>query len=241
LVVLADGANSDLGKRLGIRHRIEDYGQQAIIANVETDSAHRGVAYERFTEKGPIALLPLGFTSQSRLSALVWTRPKHAAEDLMNLSDEAFCRQLQAEFGHRGGRFCRVSRRFSYPLQLAVATEQVRSGLVLMGNAAHFLHPVAGQGFNLALRDCQHLVETLNGADNPGDLRVLQIYLAGQQQDQTATIGLSHNLVKLFSTDALPSALLRSLGLIGLDAIGPAKRLFSQQAMGFPLVGNGAR
>ena len=239
LLVLADGSVSSLGQRLGIPYRIERYNQRAVIANIECDRPHRGIAYERFTDQGPIALLPLGYSPASHLSALVWTRPDHA-EDVMGLTDLEFCRRLQLEFGHRAGRFCRVSQRFIYPLQLAVATEQVRAGLVLMGNAAHFLHPVAGQGFNLALRDCRALVDAVADAEDPGALPSLQTYLRRQQQDQYTTINLSHSLVKLFSSNALPSTLLRSLGLLSLDAIGPAKRQFAKQAMGFPPLGNHA-
>ncbi len=235
LLVLADGTASTLGQKVGIQYTRENYAQSAVIANLETNQAHQGVAYERFTDNGPVALLPLGLADNSCRSALVWTRPADQVEALMALNDQDFCQQLQQAFGCRAGLFQRVSQRHCYPLQLVVAKEQVRRGLVMMGNAAHFLHPVAGQGFNLALRDCQTLVDVIQSANNPGDLSALQSYLHGQQQDQRLTIGLSHNLVKLFSTSALPSALVRSLGLIGMDAISPAKHLFAQQAMGFPL------
>ena len=238
LLVLADGAKSKLAQSLGISYHRAGYGQQAIIANVECDQAHRGIAYERFTDSGPIALLPLGLGQDSYRSALVWTRPQDETQAILELDDKQFCQRLQNEFGHRGGRFCRVSQRHVYQLELSTAKEQIRDGLVVVGNAAHFLHPVAGQGFNLALRDCQALVDTLAGIENPGDLATLQTYLQNQQQDQSTTIGLSHSLVKLFSTGALPSALLRSLGLLGLDAIAPAKSLFAHQAMGFPLARN---
>lgn len=235
LLILADGTASALGKKIGIQYSSENYGQSAVIANVETNHAHKGIAYERFTDQGPIALLPLGLSNSANRSALVWTQPNEQVEDIMALNDEPFCQRLQQAFGSRAGLFQRVSQRHCYPLQLVVAKEQVRRGLVMMGNAAHFLHPVAGQGFNLALRDCQNLVNAIQTASNPGELALLQNYVNSQQQDQELTIGLSHSLVKLFSTAALPSALVRSLGLIGMDAIPPAKHLFAQQAMGFAL------
>ena len=238
LLILADGTASKLGKSIGIDYSVDSYGQGAVIANVETDRPHGGKAYERFTDQGPIALLPLGVSDSSCRNALVWTQPLDQVEQLMSLSDRDFCQQLQRDFGARAGHFVRVSQRHCYPLQLVVAKEQVRRGLVMMGNAAHFLHPVAGQGFNLALRDCQALAAVLaESGDDPGELPLLQRYLHAQSLDQCATIGLSHGLVKLFSSAALPSALLRGLGLLGMDVFPPGKRLFAQQAMGYPVVG----
>lgn len=241
LLILADGSASPLGQSLGIQYRIEDYGQTAIIANVEADRPHGGVAYERFTSHGPVALLPLSSVGRSGRYALIWTHPTAHIGPLLALDDKAFCQALQADFGYRAGRFCRVGSRQTYPLRLVLAQEQIRAGLVMMGNAAHFLHPVAGQGFNLALRDCRILSEVIADAKMPGDLALLQRYLDRQQQDQQTTVALGHGLVKLFSTADLPNTLLRSLGLLGLEAIGPAKQLFGQQAMGFSLAGNAGR
>ena len=237
LLVLADGSKSLLARSLGIEHITEDYGQSAIIANLELDGCHQGIAYERFTHRGPIALLPLA-GARGRKCALIWTRPPDITESLMALDDEVFCRRLQSEFGYRPGLIRKVGTRQTFPLQLSVAREQIRTGLVLMGNAAHALHPVAGQGFNLALRDCQSLVEQITPADDPGSLTCLHKYHTARATDQTATLALSHTLVKLFSTAAAPYALVRALGLIGLDAINPAKRAFARQAMGYPLAGN---
>lgn len=236
LLILADGAQSSLAKSLGIEYRVESYGQNAIIANLECNKAHGGIAYERFTDQGPVALLPLGGSGNACRSALVWTRPQSDAESLLEANESDFLSQLQTAFGNRAGRFIRVSKRVAYPLQLAIATEQMRAGLVLMGNAAHFLHPVAGQGFNLALRDSAMLATVLNEfSKDVGSLSTLQTYWQRQQQDQNTTITLSDQLVKRFSTGNKFSALLRGLGLITMDAVGPAKTVFSQQAMGFPL------
>jgi 2-octaprenylphenol hydroxylase len=236
LAVIADGGDSPLRAALGIDTEIRAYGQTAIITNVEFSEAHNGVAYERFTADGPLALLPLGDSVRANQSALVWTLPAAQADEIGALSDDEFLAQLQQRFGFRVGFFQRVAKRFSYPLQLVLAKEQIRSHLVLLGNAAHFLHPVAGQGFNLALRDCVGLVETLREAmaenKSPGDLTVLQRYLYKQQLDQQITIEFSDKLVRLFSSTSLPLIAVRHLGLLSLESIPLIKQQLVAQTMG---------
>ena len=153
LAVLADGGRSGLREQLGIAVRHTPYDQCALIANVTPAEPHGGQAFERFTEQGPLALLPL---SDNRC-ALVWTRPPVDAERLHQLPERAFLGELQQAFGYRLGSLRQVGARHLYPLALVEAREQVRPHLVLLGNAAHSLHPVAGQGFNLSLRDAQTL------------------------------------------------------------------------------------
>lgn len=161
LAVVADGGDSPLRRALGIDSQIKDYGQTAIIANVSYSEPHKGVAYERFTPQGPLALLPLGEKSSAKESALVLTLPRATAQEVAELNDADFLHHLQTRFGNRLGKFLKISQRHAYDLQLITASEQIRSHIVLVGNAAHFLHPVAGQGFNLSLRDCQCLVDAL--------------------------------------------------------------------------------
>lgn len=236
LMVLADGGESPLAQSLGIDYQVSDYQQGAIIANVEFSQAHQHVAYERFTGAGPMALLPLGEAENSRRSALVWTQPKDKTDALMALPEQEFLQQLQQQFGFRQGEFIKLSQRFSYPLQLKVAQEQIRSGLVLMGNAAHFLHPVAGQGFNLALRDCTALCEVLDQAQQAGqalgELSVLQKYLHSQQVDQELTVGFSDSIVRMFSNNRTMFEVARNLGFLGLDLIPQAKQYLAKQTMG---------
>ncbi len=236
LAIIADGGDSPLRQSLGIASHTRAYHQSAIITNVEFSEAHEGIAYERFTDTGPMALLPLGESDKANRSALVWTLPSEQADDIMALTDEAFLAALQERFGFRQGRFERVAKRFSYPLELVLAEEQVRSHIALVGNAAHFLHPVAGQGFNLALRDCTALVEQIVKAvsrgENPGKLSVLQAYVAQQQLDQNLTVEFSDRLVRLFSSPQLPLIALRHLGFISLAAVPAIKQEFSKQTMG---------
>lgn len=236
LAVVADGGDSAVRGHLGIATQTREYGQTAIITNVEFSESHQGIAFERFTDQGPIALLPLGESVHAQKSALVWTLPADQADEILLASDDDFLAHLQSRFGFRVGKFTRVAKRFAYPLQLVLAEEQVRSHVVLLGNAAHFLHPVAGQGFNLALRDCACLVETLRNAlmksQSPGDLSVLQHYLETQALDQQLTIEFSDKLVRLFSSDYLPLIALRHLGLLSLESLPLLKDQFIAQTMG---------
>lgn len=236
LAVIADGAQSPLRQALGIATETFDYHQTAIIANVAFDLPHRGIAYERFTAQGPLALLPLGESATARECALVWTQPRTAAASILALDDAEFLRQLQAQVGYRLGQCVRAGKRDSYPLQRIVACEQVRSSIAIMGNAAHFLHPVAGQGFNLALRDCAALAQVLSQAQRQGrrlgELAVLQAYEQHQAHDQRVTVGGSDLLPRLFSNDSLPLAALRALGFIGLELLPPAKHWLSLQTLG---------
>lgn len=218
LVVVADGAGSPVARQLGIDVDINDYQQHAVIANVAYDKRHHGVAYERFTSQGPMALLPLG-GAQSQTSALVWTWPSAKIEEVMAMPDAEFLRVLQSQFGHRLGRFRAVSKRSNYPLRLSVAREQVRSRVVLLGNAAHFLHPVAGQGYNLALRDVLRLADILQSlpSERLGDLLSLQRYQQLQQDDQMRTIKLSDGFTRVFGSSHLALMGLRNLGMVAVE------------------------
>ena len=237
LAVVADGANSGLREQLGIAAKVHSYQQTALIANVSFTKAHNGCAYERFTDQGPIALLPL---SDSELgqprSALVWSLPDTKAQYLCDCDKQEFLHSLQQRFGHRQGEFIRVGDRFSYPLTLIEAEEQVRSGIVVMGNAAHSLHPVAGQGFNLALRDCARLtqivVKAYQNKQALGELALLQNYQQQQQFDQQKTIAFSDQLPTLFTRDQWPLSLLRGVGLGVLDIAPLLKTQFIHHGAG---------
>lgn len=237
LLVVADGANSTLRQALGVAATEKTYGQSAIIANIATAQAHGGCAYERFTDEGPLAMLPLcSAPGADNRSALVWTLPPERARQLVDCDPQAFLAELQSRFGYRLGRLRQVSERHCYPLALMESDEQVRQGMVVMGNAAHALHPVAGQGFNLALRDVAGLVDAVAQAVSsgaaPGDLSVLQGYARRQHADQARTIGFSDKVPALFmQTDPL-LGLGRELALAGLDFLPGLKQQFVRYAAG---------
>ncbi len=229
LAVLADGGRSGLREQLSIEVKTTPYRQTALIANISSAEAHAGQAFERFTEDGPMALLPM---PEGR-SALVWTRSAVDAQALASMPAAEFLAALQQAFGYRLGALTQVGTRHLYPLSLIEAAEQVRPNLVLLGNAAHSLHPIAGQGFNLSLRDVLTLAETLLASPQlPGDFAVLQDYLSRQRLDQSLTLGFSDQVTRLFSTTQPLLAAGRNLGLLGLDLLPPAKRWFARQAMG---------
>jgi 2-octaprenyl-6-methoxyphenol hydroxylase len=229
LAILADGGRSGLREQLGIGVSHAPYGQSALIANVSPEHGHSGQAFERFTEHGPMALLPLA----DNRCALVWTRVSSDAERLLALDDRAFLAELQQAFGYRLGALRQVGARHLYPLALIEAQEQVRPHLVVLGNAAHSLHPIAGQGYNLSLRDTLALAQTLLGSDAPlGDFATLQRYVQSQKGDQQLTVGFSDQVTRLFGSDEPLLATGRNLGLLGLDLLPPAKRWFARQAMG---------
>lgn len=251
LLAVADGAQSGLRARLNIGTRERDYRQQALIANVCCTEPHRGRAYERFTDWGPMALLPLSFAhlnhaaqnqaslnqaSQPRM-ALVWTMDAERAASLKSASASVFLETLQQRFGGRQGAFTQVGERHAYDLKLTESSEQIRRQIVLIGNAAHSLHPVAGQGFNLALRDVQRLAEILAAAaadgERIGELPVLRRYSERQARDQWKTLLFSDRLTALFERPGLLAGGLRHAGLLALDLNTDLKNRFIDHTAGF--------
>ncbi|MEZ5538549.1 MAG: 2-octaprenyl-6-methoxyphenyl hydroxylase [Pseudomonadales bacterium] len=236
LVVVADGAQSALRQQLGIAVDEQPYDQHALVANVVTELQHNAVAYERFTEHGPVALLPLIDCNTQHRAALIWTLPDSEIDAVMQLPEKEFLQRVQTQLGNRCGKLVSVGKRHCYPLSLLQAREQVRSRIVLLGSAAHYLHPVAGQGFNLIMRDCLALVETLAEAINAkkdfSTLLVLKNYLLQQQWDQQKTVSASDWLPKLFSNQFLPHKVLRSAVLLGLDFLPGVRERFAREATG---------
>jgi 2-octaprenyl-6-methoxyphenol hydroxylase len=231
-VVAADGTMSPVRQMLGIEVERHDYQQVALIANVSTERPHDFVAYERFTDSGPLALLPM---SDGRCS-LVWT---HRTEELAAteaLDDAAFLNKLQERFGYRLGRFTRVGRRASYPLALMRAKEDFRGRVVLIGNASHTLHPVAGQGFNLGLRDVAVLADLLFDADksghDPGSRDLLNQYSAWREQDMDRVSLYTDFLVRVFSNPWGPVGHARACGLSAANILRPVKHALARQSMG---------
>ncbi len=232
LLVGADGGQSVTRRLAAIGADSVDYGQSAIIANVSTEHPHRNRAWERFTTQGPLALLPM---SGDRCS-LVWTVSRAQADATLALTDDAFLAALQSRFGDRLGRFTRAGVRIAYPLIRVSARRHVAGRLALIGNAAHTLHPVAGQGFNLGLRDVAAFAEVIADAaaagEDPGAPVVLDRYQRWRAADQARVLTLTDGLVRVFSNDFSPLVAARGLGLVALDLLPPLKRLLMRQTMG---------
>ena len=237
LVVAADGAQSLVRTAAGIAATREDYDQTAIVAPVRTDAPDDGTAYERFTSAGPMAVLPLRVPGAGHWRAMVWAARPDDAQALMALDDAAFLARWQDAFGWRAGRAQQLGRRVAYPLALVRAGEGIASRAVLLGNASQSLHPVAGQGFNLGLRDAAALAELLaDTARSGGDIgapAVLAAYAAQRAQDRDGVVQFTDRLVRGFSDARSGRAALRNLGLLAFDLLPPAKRALSRISFGF--------
>lgn len=236
LTLIADGAGSPLRQQLGFAFQEKPYLQQALVANVAFSEAHQGRAFERFTAQGPMALLPLGRSPAAHRAALVWTFANQAIDEAMAWPDDVFLAQLQQQFGYRLGAFIQVGSRKAYPLSLTLATETFRPGVLLFGNAAHFLHPVAGQGFNLSLRDGLRLAQVLQAAVASGQAfgsaAVLAQYQQLQASDQTRTRQLSDAFIKVFSRSTPPWPQCRGLAMALLEYQPQLRAGFIRQLSG---------
>jgi len=233
LVVAADGARSLIREQAGIAADHWPYAQTAIIATITTQRFHDYVAYERFTADGPIAVLPL---SDGRCG-IVWTRPPEDAARLLALPDEAFLAELQAAFGFRLGRLLRAGVRSAYELALSRSERHVAERLAIVGNAAQGLHPIAGQGFNLGLRDAASLAEVLAdaraaGSADAGDARPLKAYADWRAEDRRRIVAFTDGLVRLFGSPLGVLRGLRSVGLLAFDAFPPAKSAMARLSVG---------
>ncbi|WP_145506645.1 2-octaprenyl-6-methoxyphenyl hydroxylase [Yersinia alsatica] len=230
LLVAADGSHSALAQACNIQWQQQDYQQIAVIANVTTSELPNGRAFERFTRNGPLALLPM---SQGR-SSLVWCHAKEDKQQVDSWNDARFIAELQRAFGWRLGKILHAGKRHSYPLQLLTASRHVSHRLALVGNAAQTLHPIAGQGFNLGLRDVMSLAETIAQAGkDPGDYEVLSQYQQRRQQDQQATIGVTDGLIHLFANRYGPLVVGRNLALMSMECIPTIRDAFARRTLGW--------
>jgi 2-octaprenyl-6-methoxyphenol hydroxylase len=230
LVIGADGANSQVRAAAGIAAEIEDYAQVALVANVASDEPHAGRAFERFTPSGPLALLPLA----SGRRAVIWAVTPENAQRLLALDEAAYLQALQAAFGWRAGRFTTAGARGSYALRLTRAAAPLAARAILIGNAAQALHPVAGQGFNLGLRDAAMLAEVLAQAQgDAGAPEVLRRFADWRAKDRSGVVRFTDALVKLFGDTRPGLGILRNLGLLLFDLAPPAKSALARVSAGF--------
>jgi len=222
LAAVADGSGTRVE---GIQRDRSDYGCLAVTAKVGSERSHNGQAFERFTPEGPMALLPEGDGY-----GVVWTMTPANAERVLALSDDAFLDALAARFGSRVDRFVRVSARRAFPLSLEIARPTIGTRVVVIGNAAQSLHPVAGQGFNLGMRDAFELAQAIldTPRDRLGEARMLETYVKRRRADRISGIALTHGLVQLFGTDLPFVRWPRGLALTALDAVPAAKRAFAR-------------
>jgi 2-octaprenyl-6-methoxyphenol hydroxylase len=230
LLVAADGAHSVVRGAANIAADVVDYAQVAVISHVVAERPHDGTAYERFTDSGPLAVLPLRGGSYG----VICSCPPERAQQLLSCDESAFLQQLQQRFGWRAGRFLRAGLRASYPLRLSRAAALTGPRSVLIGNAAQALHPVAGQGFNLGLRDAAMLAEVLTAAPGligtPDQLQQFARWRAG---DRAGVVRFTDGLIRLFASGRPGAGLLRDLGLLLFDLTPPAKSALARVSAGF--------
>ena len=234
LVIAADGRDSFCRQALGVGVDVHDYDQVAIVTAVQTSKPHQQVGFERFSHLGPLALLPL--PGECRRS-VVWPVKKGTEHEwLGEENDQHFLAALQQTYGDRAGKFIKTGKRFSYPLSQVLAEKQAVGRVILMGNAAHTIHPVAGQGFNLCLRDADVLVrfmlEQLTVSDDLGQPEMLKAYEQSRLSDQQRVIKFCDAVVRGFSNQNPLLKLIRNTGLVAFDMIPGIKPLVANYAMG---------
>jgi len=248
LLLACDGAHSICRKLANISVQESDYKQSALIANVSTARKHNNLAFERFTQTGPIAMLPLSAQNNARNDSsinnnsdsrcsLVWTLPPEQAQTMANLNESQFKIELEKAFGSWLGAITHVGKRTVYPLKLLTANEQVFHRMALIGNASHTIHPIAGQGFNLGVRDVCQMAELINTAlkndADIGNFVALNEYAMQRKKDHKQVIGLTDSLVTLFSNQLPPLVAGRNVGLKVLNYLAPLKNAIVRKTMGY--------
>ncbi|MEX6500900.1 2-octaprenyl-3-methyl-6-methoxy-1,4-benzoquinol hydroxylase [Pseudomonas zhanjiangensis] len=236
LLIAADGANSAVRRLAGCATREWDYLHHAIVTSVRCEQPHQATAWQRFTDDGPLAMLPLVGPAGEHWCSIVWSTVPDEAERLMALDDAAFCRELGKAFEHRLGQVLHADRRLCIPLRQRHAKRYVEDGLVLVGDAAHSIHPLAGQGVNLGFLDVAVLAEVLQHAlargERLADVRVLSRYERRRMPHNLAMMAAMEGFERLFQADPLPLRWLRNAGLNWVDELPDAKALFVRQALG---------
>ncbi|MDB5985477.1 MAG: 2-octaprenyl-6-methoxyphenyl hydroxylase [Nevskia sp.] len=228
LLAAADGAQSAVRAQLGIGAQTRDYAQHAVVSAVRLSRAHGGVAYERFTSDGPLALIP----KPGSAASLVWTLPTAQVEAALAASDDDYLQRAQAAFGGRLGNFVELGRRFSYPLSRVVAESSAAPRVALLGNAAQSLHPIAAQGFNLGLRDVAALAGLLDDGGDPGAAALLAEFSAARASDRKRVSGFTDLLVRTFSNRVPGLMQARHWGLVAVDLLPGLRESVLRQHLG---------
>jgi 2-octaprenyl-6-methoxyphenol hydroxylase len=229
LLVAADGTRSGVRAQLGIGTREHDYEQALFVTTMVPERDPRGRAFERFTDEGPVAVLPLA----ERRVGVILTVPAERADEVAAMDDAAYLALVQQRFGWRIGRLGRPGKRVPYPIHRVAAESLTASRAVLVGNAAQTVHPIGAQGFNLGLRDALTLAELVAAAADPGDPAVLAEYVRRRTPDREGTMAMSHGLVRLACMDQPLLGPLRSLAMLALDRVPTLRRALSRRGMGF--------
>ena len=238
LLVAADGAHSMVREHSHFRQRAWDYGHSAVIATIKTEQANNSTAYQWFTPQGPLAFLPLRTVDGDRhYSSIVWSQTHQVSEELMAAGEEAFLQKLGRASEHRLGEVVAVSKRFCLPLRQSHSVDYVKPGVALVGDAAHTIHPLAGQGVNLGFADVSALTEEIvRGLQRnlpPGEMSTLLRYQRRRKPDNLAMMAAMEGFKHLFAQDNPLLRIIRNRGMSELNGIRPLKNRLIRQAMGF--------
>ena len=236
LLIAADGANSSVRQQFQFATREWDYQQQAIVTTITTEQPNQQTAWQRFMPTGPLALLPLNDHGNLQRCSIVWSQDTAESERLMALSDEDFCEQLSVASEYCLGQVTAVDKRFLIPLRQRHAIDYAKSRVALIGDAAHSIHPLAGQGVNLGFADAQVLVEEIQRAFSRsvdlGELSVLKRYQRRRKPENLAAMATMEGFKRLFGSDSSALRLMRNAGMSGVDQIAPLKNQLIKKAMG---------
>ncbi|MEP5321570.1 UbiH/UbiF/VisC/COQ6 family ubiquinone biosynthesis hydroxylase [Marinobacter alexandrii] len=236
LLVAADGAMSKVRELLNFQTREWSYGHKAIVTTVQTQKSHENTAWQRFLPSGPLAFLPLPSAENLHLCSVVWSQEEARADELMALSDREFSVEIASALEHRLGDVTECAQRWVFPLRQRHAVDYVQPGVALVADAAHTIHPLAGQGINLGLQDvavlAQEILAAVEAGANPGSIEVLRRYQRQRKGENLAMMAAMDGFKRLFEQDALPLRWLRNAGMRGVGRIAPIKQLIMRQAMG---------
>ncbi len=236
LLVAADGANSSIRRMSGTETREWDYLHHAVVTSVRCSKPHQNACWQSFTDEGPLALLPLTHANGGNWCSIVWSLPPQRAQEVMSLSDEEFCQQLGTAFEHRLGIIEHADARFSIPLRQRHVKRYMQQGLVFAGDAAHVIHPLAGQGVNLGFFDVADLAQVISSAVARGEdfssEQVLSRYERARMPQNLSMMAAMQGFQQLFQSDNLAVRLARNIGLRQVDKFASAKAMFVRQALG---------
>ena len=236
LIVAADGALSPVREMMAFRSREWDYGHCALAATVEVEQDHKDTAWQRFLPSGPLALLPLPGAEGRHYCSIVWSMQEHLVDDMLVLEDGAFCTELEEASERCLGAVLGASKRFAFPLRQRHAVDYVQEGVALVADAAHTIHPLAGQGINLGLQDVSVLAEEILAGHarsvSPGELALLRRYQRRRKGENLTMMAAMDGFKRLFEQQALPLRWLRNVGMRRVDQMLPLKQRIMRQAMG---------
>ena len=232
LIIATDGANSYTRKLLNLKAKTKSFNQHAVITTIALKRPHTDTAYERFTPDGPIGLIPCIVNNNKTQMSLVWATNENKALELANTNKKDFLEQLQINFGYKCGKFIDCGKRTTYPLTQTIMPKQYKDNILFIGNAAHTLHPVAGQGFNLSLTEIMQLTDIIKNNNLENSQEIIKEFIEKTTKNQNSIISITEDLINIFSNNTPIIKQIRRFALNQIDQIKPIKTRLNQKMMG---------